>query len=77
MLVHEYASALCSAKHYITCGNINGLMFIKECNNIRFSLGELDTAIEFLCMSYFVVKLNLYMSIHGLLLTVTLSCEKY
>ena len=51
MLVNEYASALCTEKDYISCGNITDLMFIKECKNTRFSVGELDTIIEFLCVS--------------------------
>ena len=51
MLVNEYASALCNEKDYISCGNLTDLMFIKECNNTRFSVGELDTIIEFLCVS--------------------------
>ena len=51
MLVNEYASALCNAKDYISCGNLTDLMFTKECNNTRFSVGELDTIIEFLCVS--------------------------
>ena len=51
MLVNEYASTLYTEKDYTTCGNITNLMFIKECNNTRFSLGELDTIIEFLCIS--------------------------
>ena len=51
MLVNEYASALCNEKDYISCGNITDLMFIKEFNNTRFSVGELDTIIEFLCIS--------------------------
>ena len=51
VLVKEYASALCNEKDYISCGNITDLMFIKECNNTRFSVVELDTIIEFLCVS--------------------------
>ena len=38
---------LCAEKDCKTCGNIKGLMVI---NNTRFSF-ELDTNIEFLCVS--------------------------
>ena len=47
MLVNEYASALYTEIDHITCGNKTDLMFIKEYNNTRFSLGDLDTIIEF------------------------------
>ena len=50
MSVNVYASVLCTEKDFITCGNINHLMFIKECNKTRFSLGELDIMIKFLCV---------------------------
>ena len=47
MLVNEYASALYTEKDDITCGNKTDLIFIKEYRHTRFSLGELDTIIEF------------------------------
>ena len=58
-LVNEYASALCTEKdskhnlYCITCGNINDLIIaLKKCDKTRFSLGELDTIIEFLCVYF-------------------------
>ena len=63
MLVNEYASALYTVKDYITCGNITDSMFIVECNNTRFSLGELDTNIEFYAYLYYLTK-SVYMYIY-------------